>query len=257
MRFLMAAHTDVGIRKKINQDAYLIQEAQTGNGRVCLCVLCDGMGGLAKGELASAAVVRAFAQWFETVFPALLDGFSFEKLQEQWRQITREMNRRLAAHAAGTGQRMGTTLVALLLMEDHYYIMNVGDSRVYALLDRTYQLTRDQSLVQQQIDLGRLSLEQARIHPQRNVLLQCIGASEEVQPDFYDGSVYSHTLFLLCSDGFCHVISEDEMFEQLDPAGLQDESIMKERIVGLTELNKARREEDNISAVAVMVSREE
>ena len=257
MRYLIAAHTDIGIKKKTNQDSYMIKEAQTKRGRVCLCVLCDGMGGLSSGELASATVIRAFEQWFETQFPVLLSDFSFERLKEQWIHITEELNQRLAAHTAGTGHRMGTTLAGLLLMENHYYIINVGDSRVYALLDQVYQLTKDQSLVQQQIDLGRLSPEQAEIHPQRNVLLQCIGASDAVMPDFYEGAVHPGTLFLLCSDGFRHVVSEDEIYMQLAPDSLRDEQTMKERLVWLTELEKARMEVDNISSVTVKVGQEE
>lgn len=257
MRYLIAAHTDVGIKKKTNQDSYMIKEAQTKRGRVCLCVLCDGMGGLSNGELASATVIRAFEQWFETEFPILLSEFSFEKLKEQWIHITEGLNQRLASHTAGTGRRMGTTLVGLLLMENHFYIINVGDSRAYALLDQVYQLTKDQSLVQQQIDLGRLSPEQAEIHPQRNVLLQCIGASEVVAPDFYEGMIHPGTLFLLCSDGFRHVVSEEEIFAQLSPDNLWDEQTMKERLIWLTELEKTRMEVDNISAVTVKVGQEE
>ena len=257
MHYFIAAHTDAGTKKKINQDSYMIKEAQTERGRVCLCVLCDGMGGLSKGELASAAVIRAFAKWFETQFPALLTEFTFEKLQIQWLQIAKAVNQRLVSHTARTGCRMGTTLVGLLLIENHYYIINVGDSRAYALLDRIYQLTKDQSLVQQQIDLGWLSPKQARMHPRRNVLLQCIGASEVVVPDFYEGTIFPGTLFLLCSDGFCHVVSEEEIYAQLSPDSLWDEQTMKERIIRLTELEKTRRETDNISAVAVKVVQEE
>ena len=72
MRYLIAAHTDVGIKKKTNQDSYMIKEAQTKMGRIFFGVLCDGMGGLSNGELASATVIRAMEQWFETDFPQLL-----------------------------------------------------------------------------------------------------------------------------------------------------------------------------------------
>lgn len=257
MRYLFAAHTDAGIKKKINQDSYLIKEAQTKRGRICLCVLCDGMGGLSKGELASAVVIRAFEQWFEIQFPILLPEFTFEKLREQWMQIVHELHQRLAFHAEGEGCRIGTTLVGLLLLEGKYYIINVGDSRVYALLDQIHQLTRDHSLVQKLIDLGQLSLEQARMHPLRNVLLQCIGASEAVMPDFYEGILHPGTLFLLCSDGFRHVISEEEIYAQLLPGSLLDEETMKKRLIWLTELEKSRREVDNISAVVVKVVQEE
>lgn len=189
MRYLMADHTDVGI-KKTNQDSYMIKEAQTKLGRVFFCVLCDGMGGLANGELASATVIRAMEQWFETDFPQILRQVTdveeiLEKVKNNWYGTANALNLQLAQYVEGTGKRMGTTIVALLMIKNEYFIMNVGDSRAYAISNQVYQLTKDQSLVQQQIDLGRVRPEDAERHPQRNVLLQCIGASEEVLPDFY------------------------------------------------------------------------
>ena len=84
MNFMIAAHSDVGIKKNTNQDSLLIKVAQTNLGRVCLCVVCDGMGGLAKGELASATVVRVFEKWFEERLPYLIaQGFQvFRNLGE-------------------------------------------------------------------------------------------------------------------------------------------------------------------------------
>lgn len=257
MRFLIAAHTDVGIKKETNQDAFMVKEAKTARGKVCLCVLCDGIGGLSRGELASATVIRDFERWFETEFPQLLESFCYEGLKVQWKELALELNKKLSSHAAGGGRRMGTTLVALLLAEGQYFIMNVGDSRVYALHVGIDRLTKDQSLVQRQVDLGQLRQEEAAAHPRRNILLQCIGASEVVEPDFYGGVVDPGTLFLICSDGFCHAIREEEIFAQLNPAALQKEKTIKERLVLLTKLNQSRGETDNISAVAVRVCREE
>ena len=261
MRYLIAAHTDVGIKKKTNQDSYMIKEAQTRMGRIFFGVLCDGMGGLSNGEPASATVIRAMEQWFETDFPQLLvhtmDAEEvLEKVKNDWHVIANELNVQLARYVEGTGNRMGTTIVALLLIKDQYFIMNVGDSRAYALSNQVYQLTKDQSLVQQQIDLGLVRPEDAERHPQRNVLLQCIGASQEVLPDFYRGTVFPGSLFLLCSDGFRHEISEQELYMQLQPSVLTTEEMMKEQLVYLTELVKSRMEMDNISAVVMKTVQE-
>ena len=118
------------------------------------------------------------------------------------------------------------------------------------------QFPPGKSLVQQQIDLGLVRPEDAERHPQRNVLLQCIGASEEVLPDFYRGTVFPGSLFLLCSDGFRHEISEQELYMQLQPSILTTEEMMKERLVYLTELVKSRMEMDNISAVVMKTVQE-
>ncbi|MDY3747026.1 MAG: protein phosphatase 2C domain-containing protein [Lachnospiraceae bacterium] len=252
MNFMIAAHSDVGIKKNTNQDSLLIKVAQTNLGRVCLCVVCDGMGGLAKGELASATVIKTFESWFESSFPAMLDrGFDPDELKLEWDNIVLEQNQKLSSYAARQGTRMGTTIVALLIIGNDYYIMNVGDSREYMLTDQLYLLTKDQTVVQYQLDMGMISWEEAQVHPQRNVLLQCVGASEVVTPDFYGGKVYPGTVFALCSDGFRHVLTPEEIFERFSPNVLADERAMKENAVYLIELNKQRRETDNISVALI------
>lgn len=258
MNFLIAAHSDVGIKKSTNQDSLLIKTAQTNQGIVCLCVMCDGMGGFSMGELASAEVVRAFDKWFAHRLPDLMaKGFTKEELKLQWNNIVLEQNQKLAAYAARSGSRMGTTVTALLLLQNIYYIMNVGDSRAYLLTDRLYQLTKDQTLVQYEMELGYITREEAQVHPWRNVLLQCIGASEMVTPDFYEGKIDGVCSFLLCSDGFRHVLSPDEIYRQLAPEAAKEEQIMKNHLIDLTELNKERREVDNISAALIRISQEE
>lgn len=257
MNFMVAANSDVGIKKSTNQDSLLIKVAQTNLGKVCLCAVCDGMGGLSKGELASAAVIRTMEYWFENTFPAMLRrGFRPEDLKLQWDNMVLGQNQVLAAYAACHGIRMGTTIVALLIVNDYYYIMNVGDSRAYLLSDRLYQLTRDQSFIQYELDAGRITEEEAGNHPRRNVLLQCVGASETVIPDFYEGPVYPDNVFVLCSDGFHHIITPEEIYEQLNPSVLVDERVMTDHAAWLTELSKQRREADNISVTVIRTCRE-
>lgn len=258
MNFMIAAHSDVGIKKSKNQDSLLIKTAQTNQNMVCLCIMCDGMGGLSMGELASAEVVRAFDRWFAHRLPDLMArGFTKEELKLQWDNMILEQNQKLAAYASKRGSRMGTTVTALLLIHNAYYIMNVGDSRAYLLSDRLYQLTKDQTLVQYEVELGHMTWEEAQVHPQRNVLLQCVGASEMVTPDFYEGQIDGECSFLLCSDGFRHVLSPEEIYRQLAPDAAKEEQTMKNHLIYLTELNKERREVDNISAALIRISQEE
>lgn len=257
MDFMIATNSDIGIKKNTNQDSLLIKVAQTNLGKVCLGLVCDGMGGLSKGELASATVIRTFEHWFEHIFPEMLKrGFKKEDLKLHWDNMVLEQNQKLAAHAARQGTRMGTTIVALLIMEDRYYIMNVGDSRAYVLTDQTYQLTKDQTFIQCELDAGRITVEEAKYHPQRNVLLQCVGASEVVNPDFYEGVAYPESTFVLCSDGFRHIITPEEIYQKLNPSVLVNEQVMKENAVYLTELNKQRKEVDNISVAVIKTCRE-
>ena len=254
MDFLTAVHTDVGIRKSTNQDSALMMEAQTDFGSVLLSVICDGMGGLAKGEVASATVIKAFGKWFENELPKLLHLEDPEKMIfGEWEELAKDCNRKISEYAAPLGMSMGTTLNAVLFMKGQYYIINIGDSRAYVISDGLYQLTKDQSYVQREVDLGHITPEEAAVHPRRNMLLQCVGASPIITPDYYTGVCESGQVFLLCSDGFRHMISPEEIFQYLNYSVLPDEKTMLDNAVYLTELNKSRRETDNITVLLVKV----
>lgn len=254
MEYLVAVHSDVGIRKSTNQDSILLQVAHTNVGNAAFSVICDGMGGLAKGELASATLIQTFARWFQTDFPKLLQsGFTESLLNRQWKSIILEQGKKINDYGRYHGFNLGTTCVALLILNDRYYIVNVGDSRVYQINRALYQLTKDQTYVQREIDMGRMTPEEARIDPQRNVLLQCVGASEYIEPEFYSGHVEQNDVFMLCSDGFRHIITQEEMYQYLNPSALFTEQNMLQNITYLTDLNKYRREEDNISAALIKV----
>lgn len=257
MKFLSIAHSDVGIKKETNQDSVLIKEASADCGRVLLAVICDGMGGLAKGEVASAALIRAFSGWFDKELPFFLyeNGNciqpDFSSIQTSWNNLIAEVNRRISNYSMGFHAPCGTTVVGLLLVGDHYYIVNVGDSRIYRMDRALHLLTKDQTFVQQEMDAGRMTSEEAKVHPQRNMLLQCVGASPFVAPAFSEGVYKIGDLFFLCSDGFRHVITEEEFTKLLVPEKMQDEKALRDMAVYCTELNKQRRETDNISVVMV------
>lgn len=254
MNYLVSAHTDVGIRKKTNQDSVLIKVADTDYGKVCLAVVCDGMGGLRKGELASATLIRSFEDWFQTEFPDLLySGFNNRDLQRSWERRVSLTAKDLERYSENNQVRMGTTLVALLLAGGRYYIMNVGDSRVYELTNTLWQLTKDQTFIQGEMDMGRMTPEEAARDSRRNVLLQCVGASDFIEPEFLTGNIEPGALFLLCSDGFRHVITPQEIMDTLNPAIMTGEEQMRQALVYLTDLNKYRREDDNISAAAIRI----
>ena len=252
MNFKISTHTDKGIKKDTNQDSLLIKVAQTDYGKVLLAAVCDGMGGLAKGEVASAALVRVLSSWFEEEFPDLLyQGLSLESLQRSLESLIYSANDRIGSYGRALHVDMGTTVVLLLIVDHVYYIGNVGDSRVYILREDLRQITKDQTFIQREMDEGRMTWEEARQDSRRNMLLQCVGASQTIIPDFYTGQVEPGSMFLVCSDGFRHVVSPEELYEYLSPYRLLNEQTMKESLVYLTELNKYRREVDNISAVLI------
>ena len=112
-------------------------------------------------------------------------------------------------------------------------------------------MTADQTFVQREMDLGRMTFEEAKIHPKRNMLLQCVGASSVIEPDFYVGEYQPDSVFMMCSDGFRHVIQPQEFYDRLKPELMATEEKMKEAAVYFTELNKSRREEVNISVALI------
>jgi serine/threonine protein phosphatase PrpC len=252
MNYITAKYTDIGTRKKTNQDSMLIMQANNGNRKVLLASVCDGMGGLAKGELASATMVRSLSAWFDERLPRMLaKGFSPDDLWNEWNLLIEFTNRVIANYAADNHTSLGTTAAVLLLVDNLYYWMNVGDSRIYLLSDTIRQLTKDQTVVQREMDAGRMTYEQSLVDPNRSMLLQCIGASPEVVPDFMSGVAMQGQEFMICCDGFRHVVMPEEFFRAFYPPQMVSTEIMEQRLKEITELNIQRKEDDNISAILI------
>lgn len=252
MNFIISANTDIGISKSTNQDSLTNMVLKTPLGRMIFTVLCDGMGGLEKGEVASASVINAFRNWATQELPLLCKApLEDTVIRSQWERIVAEQNQALKAYGARQGVRLGTTVVAMLLTQNRYYILNVGDSRAYELTEQLRQITADQTFVAREIALGHMTQEEANVDSRRNVLLQCVGASDEVYPDMFFGDVRKNAVYMLCSDGFRHEITSDEIFEKLQPSVLFDDYTMQQHTLSLIEQNKQRQERDNISVALV------
>lgn len=259
MNYQIAVHTDVGIQKETNQDSCCVKQAATDKGNVLMVLLCDGMGGLAKGEVASASIIQRFCDWFEQELPHLLTAEDpLAQVGSRWDQIIKELNDSIAIYGGRLGIQLGSTISVMLILEDNRFLIgHVGDSRVYLFTEGTMaQLTEDQTVVAREIKLGRLTPEQAAVDPRRNVLLQCVGASRLVDPAFYQGVAAPDQCFLLCSDGFRHVITPEELYNAMAPSQNPDEATMTQHLVELTELNKYRRENDNITAMLIKTMQE-
>lgn len=252
MEYIVAAYTDIGTQKKTNQDSLCIRRATIPQyGEVVMAVLCDGMGGLQKGELASAYAVQTFGAWFDQNMNRLseLCAENFEQVRRQWTTLILSLHSRIRTHSQEHGIQMGTTLTAILTYDGRYLTVNIGDSRIYERKYALKQLTVDQSLVAKEIALGRITKEQARHHPQRNILLQCLGVGDSVTPVFTGGIVVGNGLYLLCSDGFVQEVSEAEMEASLDPMVLMTKELLTQRLAELTAVCKQRGEKDNITAI--------
>lgn len=253
MNYTVAAYTDIGIQKPTNQDSICVRRAAIPDGgETVLAVVCDGMGGLKKGEVASAAVVNAFGKWFDENLSRLplLCGSTFMPLRHQWEVLIDTLHQTMRRYSAENSVQLGTTVSAFFAYTDHYLTMTVGDSRIYERNNALKQLTQDQSLVAREVAAGRISEEESRHHPQRNVLLQCIGTGcEHIVPVFTEGRVRDNTIYLLCTDGFVHEPSHTELENVFQPLSLNSKEAITNALYQITELCKNRGETDNITAV--------
>jgi protein phosphatase len=215
VEFSCAARTDVGIVRSGNEDNYLML-ADRG-----IFIVADGMGGHAAGEVASEMAVRLISRDLGTV-----RGLPDEEVAERMRQAIRGANaaiyeRTLTEHDK---RGMGTTATALVLLPNRFLLGHVGDSRAYRLRDgRFEQLTKDHSYVQEQVDAGLLTPEQARVHPYSNVITRCVGANQDVIPDTYGGDLRTGDVVLLASDGLTGMLEDEHIHKILEaPGGPQD-----------------------------------
>lgn len=250
MKYSFIADTDVGIARTTNQDSVLVKHASYNKKEALMAIVSDGMGGLSKGELASATVIREFSKWFDDLLPYELENLDMNVVGGKWSAMLKGLNSKILEHSKKNNSSMGTTFSGILFAEDKYLIVHVGDSRVYQIGAKMNQLTTDQTFVAREISRGTMTIDQAKTDKRRNLLLQCIGASTTVEPQILIGNVEKGA-YLICSDGFRHEITENEMFESLNPVNLMNEKSMLNNTRYLIDLVKRRNEKDNISAVVV------
>jgi len=239
----VAARSDVGMVRSGNEDAFFAEA----DGRRGVFVVADGMGGHAAGEVASEMAVQIVSR-------ALLqiDSVIAPEAASRTAQAMRDANRAIYDRmlAENDKQGMGTTASVLVLSDDRYLIAQIGDSRIYMLRDGALvQITKDHSYVQEQVDAGLLTPEQARYHPYSNVITRCVGAGESVEPDLYSGAVKSGDMFLVASDGLTGMV-DDRRLQQLLLSRAGPGKIVDSLIADAN----GRGGLDNITAIVVQVT---
>lgn len=250
MKYFFGAGTNIGPKKSTNQDSYLVKIAQYKDKDIAMAILCDGMGGLDRGEFASAFIVNEFSEWFDKEIEKILDERDFiENIAKQWKRKLEELNYRLLEYGKRNSVTLGSTITGIILINGRFLIVNIGDSRTYMINSNINQITEDQSLVAREVRMGRMSSIEAELDPRRSVLLQCIGAVKTIEVEFYMGQAIPGDEFLLCSDGFRHKITNEEMLDELHPLKMKDETSIDEAIEKLININLDRRETDNITAI--------
>jgi len=242
VRLLHAARTDVGMIRSGNEDNFSV----AARGDHGLFIVADGMGGHAAGEVASEMAVQTIEQELDSL--KTMDTTTADKLSNALRKANRNIHERTMTEVDKQG--MGTTASVLLIWDSKYLIGQVGDSRVYLLRDGALtQLTKDHSYVQEQVDAGFLTPEQARYHPYSNVITRCVGASPDVEPDIYRGEVSVGDLFLVASDGLTSMV-DDRRLQML----LMSRAEPERKVLALISEANGRGGLDNITAIVVQIA---
>ena len=249
--FVYGYYTTKGRIKKVNQDALLIMELETARGPALFAAICDGMGGLADGEIASALVIRELEAYVRETLPDT--RMTINAFRDGMEEVVARSAKAVSDYA-GAGRECGTTLLATLFTEGKWYTVNVGDTRFYTLSPKIVQVTKDQTYVQREMDAGRMTKEEAATHRMRSILLQCIGASDVIVPDWYDGRYHDGDAFMLCSDGFRHVYNNRRLGQVFTPQALAGEKAIAELIEHVAAESMESGERDNITAIAIRVT---
>lgn len=257
-KYITAAATDVGIKRKNNQDSLLHITADSQFGEIVFSVLCDGMGGLSFGEIASATVINGFEEWFINRFPLIIsNGINEEILFKEIQKKINELDRIIKKYGERKESALGTTIVILIMINGKYYCANIGDSRIYFInTKKIKQITEDHSLVARELKQGIITEKQAKTDKRKNILLQCIGSGDSCTISSFSGEYSDKCQFFLCSDGMVHKISDDEYLKEFNSDFPETDEQLERKLKQLIELNKMRMEKDNLSAIAIAVSEE-
>lgn len=238
----IVARTDKGVVRDNNQDSYTAFELEGG---AVLAVLCDGMGGAAEGALASTEAVRLIR---EQVAERYLTGMSDISLKSLLISAVENANKHIytLSKTDESYEGMGTTAVVALVANSFVYIVHAGDSRAYKIsAGELVQLTRDHSVVQNMIEKGEITAEEADEHPSKHIITRALGVDDSIRTDFCQEPFEEDEILILCSDGLSNYSKPDDIL-RLTSDGCYYK--YADRLVNLANQNGGG---DNVTVVAV------
>jgi serine/threonine protein phosphatase PrpC len=236
MHFHTAARTDVGLKRKLNEDSMLEQPDHG------FWAVADGMGGHDAGEVASATIVEDLGK--------IAGKITADNGAELIVATLKQANRQLVELAQGSAapRTIGSTAVALTIRDGGYQCFWAGDSRAYLIRARTItQITRDHSLVGDLVAAGLVSEEEAKTHPDANVITRAIGATSSIEIDAVSGDVHRNDTFVLATDGVTRVVEDEELLTEVTTRNPQ------QAIAHISEMVLARGAPDNFSIIVIRV----
>ncbi|QSZ28390.1 Stp1/IreP family PP2C-type Ser/Thr phosphatase [Aceticella autotrophica] len=240
---LAAALTDTGNIRKNNEDSYYISD----NNDLRLAIVADGMGGHNGGEIASKYAIDSVLEYFKKNYINL--NKNVDSIKEFIENSIRYANEMVFNKAFSNNDLigMGTTLTLLLLEQGFYFIGHIGDSRAYLIRDnRIVQITEDHSYVEELVKIGKITHEEARTHPQKNLITRALGINQEIEVDLFMGEVRPNDIYILCTDGLTNMLTDDQILKEFI-----DNTDIYKACDSLIKLAKFNGGYDNITIVAV------
>jgi len=239
----ISAKTDIGRVRNSNQDAYACGEFSATEG---WAVVCDGMGGASGGDVASNTAVRIIS---EKVISAYSEKMAPRSMGNMFESAITTSNARLYSMSREDENLfgMGTTVVAAIIREKSIFVAHVGDSRVYVYdeINGLVQLTIDHSIVQEMVDRGEITEEEARIHPRKNIITRALGVGNDIEIDFREYGLTETSKILLCTDGLTNYLDDETITQYLSQHQTEG---LAEKLVDAANANGGG---DNITVVVV------
>jgi protein phosphatase len=238
----VAAKTDVGQVRQLNEDCYSVGELPNG---VIWAVICDGMGGASAGNIASQTAAKRIA---DTICASYQEQMGSRSIKHLLVSAVDNANAHLydLSQANESLAGMGTTVVAALAFPNALFIAHAGDSRAYRFSGGALmQLTKDHSVVQAMVDTGQITADEAKIHPRKNLITRAVGVAEAIEVDYCEEEFAPGELLLVCTDGLTNAVPTEAIEQVLRQNG---PAAATEQLVALANRNGGA---DNITVVAV------
>lgn len=247
----IAYRSDAGAVRSLDEDSIVVIDYcasyESDRLRKIFAIVADGVGGYSKGEVASYMATKTISEHVVPLFlKKIVDG---EEYEETLQKSFRKTNELIMDYALNHPEcmNMGTTASAVIIDGKHIYVGHVGDTRVYVISeDGITQITKDHSLVQQLVDEGKITIEEARNHPQKNVITRAIGVGSNLEVDVFPRALKDKDYVLLCCDGLVNEVKDEEMMTMVTGSGTLRDTCNK-----LVDLANERGGRDNISVIAI------
>ncbi len=232
---------DKGIIRHTNQDAFIAGQLSP---NIAFGIVCDGMGGANAGNIASEIAVKTVSEY---LYNSFRENMSIDELSRIVNSAISSANLQIYERATKNEalKGMGTTIVVAVILDNEAVISHVGDSRIYLVNDNILQLTKDHSIVQSLIESGKISIEDAKIHPRKNVITRALGVEESIIVDTDFINLSQNDTLLLCTDGLTNFVNVDTILNVFKE---NDISLVCDKLVDLANLGGGG---DNITVVTL------